>query len=227
MRSVRSSCLPVVVALVLLPSTSQAQVFYGVVRDRESSQPVLVAAVLLVDYFDKVRRLGTTDSAGRYVLVAPGPGRYKVRADARGYRPVYTGEYIVEAGDTVQVDILVSTAGEQPGVTATRRRALAPGCVPTPAPGGEPPPAACDGRWEVEVFNCFDQPIRVYDSSTDEPVLLGEVAAREYRVLAAEGSAKPVVTLRPDEGWYPADFRNRSLGLISVNVYCDRSPRSP
>ena len=123
-------CLLALVAIVALPITSRAQVFHGVVLDRESTRPVLVAAVTLVDYFYKVRGVGITDSAGRYQLVAPGPGRYKVRADPRGYRHAYSEEYIVQAGDTVEVNFLVSVDPDLPTVTSTGRLALARGCVP-------------------------------------------------------------------------------------------------
>jgi len=52
------------VALAVLPHTSRAQVFCGRVLDQESRQPVLVAAVLLVDFFYVVRGVGMRDSVG-------------------------------------------------------------------------------------------------------------------------------------------------------------------
>lgn len=222
MRRVTAHCLLSLVAVLILPVPSHGQVFHGVVLDRESSQPVLVAAVTLVDFFYTVRGVGMTDSAGRYELVAPGPGRYKIRADARGYRHAYTGEYIVQSGDTVEVDVLVSADPAGPGVAVTRRRALLPGCVPSPSPPGETTPDVCDGRWAVEVSNCFGQPIAVYDDSGEGDVrLVGEVAAWEYRVLYSLMSSRPSISIRPADGSSRTKFRDRSRGLIATRVYCD------
>jgi hypothetical protein len=89
-------------------------VFLGVVLDTESRLPVWVAAVSLIDMENKVRRVAVTDSAGHYELSAPGPGRYKLRVDPRGYRFQYSGEYIVQAGDTVEVNFLVTYEPEPP-----------------------------------------------------------------------------------------------------------------
>jgi hypothetical protein len=74
----------------------------------------------------------------------------------------------------------------------------------------------------VAISNCFDEPIEVYDTSGEGDMLfLGEVAAREYRVLFARASSRPSVTVRPHQDWHPTDFRDRSRGLIAVRVYCD------
>jgi hypothetical protein len=217
-------CLLTLVAIVTLASTVRAQVFRGVVLDRESNKPVLVSAVTLMDFFYKVWAVGITDSAGRYELVAPAPGRYKVRADPRGYRTTYSGEYMVEAGDTVEVNVLVSADTDMPSETITRRRALAPGCVP-PSNQTFASPKVCDGRWAVEVYNCFDQTILLYNGAEGETLLLGEISASEYAVLHPSGSAKPSVSVRPLEPAF--NFRDRSRGLITVRVYCDPYWRSP
>jgi hypothetical protein len=220
-------CLLALVATAVLPTTSRAQVFHGVVLDRELNRPVLVSAVTLIDFLHKVRAVGITDSAGRYELVAPGPGRYKVRADPRGYRTTYSAEYIVEAGDTVEVNVLATadTDTELTGEPTTRRRPLAPDCVPPSSRTLEKTPEECDGRWAVEVHNCFDQPINVYDGIEGETILLGEVAAFEYAVLVPRGPAKPSVSVRPLE--HGANFRDRSSGLITARVYCDPYWRKP
>ena len=212
-------CLLTLVAIVTLASTVRAQVFRGVVLDRESNKPVLVAAVMLVDYSYKVRAVGMTDSAGRYELVAPGPGTYMVRVDPRGYRHEYSGGYIVDASDTVEVDLLVSFDRGLPNVTEPGRVALPRVCVPPSSQAVETTPKVCDGRWAVEVYNCFDQPIIVYYSSEGEMIFLGGVSAREYAVLHPRGSAKPLVSVRPQED--RTGFRDRSRGLIAVRVYCD------
>ena len=95
-------------AAIAVCPPARAQVFHGVVLDTESRQPVWVAAVSLIDMENKVRRAAVTDSAGHYELTAPGPGRYKLRVDPRGYRHQYSGEYIVQVGDTVEVNFLVT-----------------------------------------------------------------------------------------------------------------------
>jgi len=212
-------CLLALVAIVALPIASRAQVFHGVVLDRGSTKPVLVAAVILVNYSYNVRAVGMTDSAGRYELVAPGPGSYMVRVDPRGYRHEYSEGYIVQAGDTVEVDFMVDFDPGLPSITEPGRVALPRGCVPPSSQTVETTPKVCDGRWAVEVYNCFDQPIIVYYGSEGEMLFLGGVSAREYAVLHPRGSAKPLVSVRPHED--RTGFRDRSRGLIAVRVYCD------
>ena len=111
-------------AVIAVCQPARAQVFHGVVLDTESRQPVWVAAVSLIDMENKVRRAAVTDSAGHYELTAPGPGRYKLRVDPRGYRHQYSGEYIVQAGDTVEVNFLV-TYEPEPLVAAAEADAVA------------------------------------------------------------------------------------------------------
>ncbi|UCG86773.1 MAG: carboxypeptidase regulatory-like domain-containing protein [Gemmatimonadota bacterium] len=214
-------------ATVVLPVDGRAQVFHGVVLDRDSQKPVLVCAVTLIDYSNKVRAVGITDSVGRYQLAAPEPGRYQVRVDPRGYRTASSGEYIVEAGDTVEVNVLVSADPNPPTAATTRRRALSPGCVPPLDQTFEKPPDECGGRWAVEVFNCFDQPINVYNSGEGETLLLGRVAEYEYAVLYSRGSARPVTSVGHSGDWGGFDFRERSRGLVAVRVYCDPYWRTP
>jgi hypothetical protein len=219
-------CLLALAAIVFLPVAGRAQVFRGVVLDRDLDKPVLVAAISLVDYSNKVKAVAIADSGGRYELAAPEPGRYKVRVDARGYRTATSGEYIVEAGDTVEVNVLVTVDPDSPRAAASRRRALSAGCIPETWTVEEAP-NECGGRWAVEVYNCFDQPINVYDSSEDETALLGRVAAYEYAVLYSSRSAKPVTSVRSDAERSGFDFRERSSGLITVRVFCDTHWRVP
>ena len=122
----RRTILLCLVAGVAIGSSSDvdAQVFHGVVLDTESRQPVWVAAVSLVDMENRVRRAAVTDSAGRYEITAPGPGRYKLRVDPRGYRHAYSGEYIVQAGDTVEVNFLVTYEPESPAPQLARARGV-------------------------------------------------------------------------------------------------------
>jgi hypothetical protein len=218
--------LQALVAIVVLPSTARAQVFHGVVVDRELNKPVLVSAVTLIDFLYKVRAFAITDSGGRYELDAPEPGRYKIRVDARGYRTATSGEYIAEAGDTLEVNVLVTVDPDSPRAVASRRRALSRGCIPETWTV-EQIPDECDGRWAVEVYNCFDQPINVYDNGEDETVLLGRAAEYEYVVLYSSRSAKPVTSVRHDENRSGFDFRERSSGLITVRVFCDTRWRNP
>ena len=116
----RSVIWALVIAMVVVCPVARGQVFYGEVLDGETRQPVWVAAVILVDFYNKVRVVGMTDSVGRYELVAPGPGRYRVRADARGYRHEYSGEYIVQASDTIEVNFLLIYDPEPPASVVAR-----------------------------------------------------------------------------------------------------------
>ena len=219
--------LSALMAIAALPSSGRAQVFHGVVLDRELNKPVLVAAVTLVDFSNRVRAASITDSAGRYEITAPGPGRYKVRVDPRGYHTMYTGEYIVDVSDTIEVNVVVSASPDPIQSTTIRRRTLAVGCVPPRNEVDEKLPQQCDGTWAVEVYNCFHQPINVFYSSEGETLSFGEVAARQYAVLwaATPTTTTPTVSVRPRES--VTNFRDRSKGLITVRLYCDPRVRQP
>lgn len=62
-----------------------AQVIRGRVMDETNRLPVASAGVTLHDPGGAILSSALTDRAGRYLLTAPGPGRYQLRVEGLGY----------------------------------------------------------------------------------------------------------------------------------------------
>jgi hypothetical protein len=75
--------------LVLLLATTlrtvDGQTIQGRVSDAQTNAPIANAIVRLIDDSSEQRAAAATDSTGRYQLVAPAPGRYRLRAEQLGY----------------------------------------------------------------------------------------------------------------------------------------------
>ena len=92
-------------AAVALALPAGAQTVTGDVVAEENRQPLQAAVVALVDSAGQ-RRLGVlTDSAGRFVLRAAAPGRYRLLLSHIGRKAVYSDEVTVAAGATVRVHL--------------------------------------------------------------------------------------------------------------------------
>lgn len=103
---VRGSLLVAAVALglsllPLLPRPTDAQVIRGRVLDPSGTGPVEGAMVMLLDRADRRRGATLSNATGAFRLEAPGPGRYRLRADRIGYRSTYSDFVDVARGDTV------------------------------------------------------------------------------------------------------------------------------
>jgi hypothetical protein len=118
--------------VALLPLTSAAaQVARGTVVD-EVGQPVRTALVLLLDAQGKQRAAVLTDTAGAFVLRAPGPGSYRLRVERIGYRTSEALALELAAGQAVEQRIVTPAVPvELPALTAAAKRR----CTSQPAEG--------------------------------------------------------------------------------------------
>jgi len=110
-RSTRAIALLFLVPL-LLPSASQASqvesnsgpLIRGVVTDQESGIPLATVAVSILSEDGGVLGMALTDREGAYLLPAPRPGSYRVRAERVSYQPQERGPFTLQATDTLTVD---------------------------------------------------------------------------------------------------------------------------
>lgn len=87
---------------ILMAGPVAGQRFTGEIRD-PASGPVAGAFIRLLDADGRYLRGVLSDSAGRFVLVVPGPGRYRLRAERIGQRSVEAGPFDLAEGQTVPV----------------------------------------------------------------------------------------------------------------------------
>jgi hypothetical protein len=96
--------VPVIVATTVEPD---APLFQGIALDADSRTPLGCAPVALEDSAEHVVARTRTDRTGMFSLTAPRAGSYRVRADARGWTPVYGPLQPVASGETKQFQLLV------------------------------------------------------------------------------------------------------------------------
>ncbi len=106
--SMRTSFLFVVTAALALlgaaPAAAQTPVHQrviGEIVDRATLTPIQGAFVQLVDSTGKVQAAVLSDPAGRFLLEAPLPGRYTLRAERIGYANAVSHTLVVSAGQTL------------------------------------------------------------------------------------------------------------------------------
>lgn len=117
-------------ALLALAAAGPAagQVVQGQIRDASTGAPVQAALVLLVDEAGGQRAGGLTADDGRFVLRAPGSGRYRVQAERIGYRPAHSEPF--DVGGVRGVPVVLSLepmALELEGLRVEARRRCAVG----------------------------------------------------------------------------------------------------
>lgn len=69
-------------------TVANAQTEAGVARDARTHKPIACLHVALVDSADRPLVHTVTDTAGRFMLEAPHPGRYRVRFETFGWAPL-------------------------------------------------------------------------------------------------------------------------------------------
>jgi hypothetical protein len=119
-----ASCL-----VSLLPASLLAQTVHGEVLEQDSRIPVSGALVLLVDAAGAERVGVFTGTNGRFVLEAPGPGRYTLRAERIGLGQARSATFDLQAGQRIEQRLLAPVAFiELSGVTveSTRRCQIRP-----------------------------------------------------------------------------------------------------
>lgn len=97
------------VALALLPCAAAAQTVTGSVRIDGTAAAARGAWVALIDSAESQRAAILTDTAGRFVLRAPAPGRYRVRAQLIGHADALSVELVLVAGRTESVALFLRT----------------------------------------------------------------------------------------------------------------------
>lgn len=95
-------------ALLLLARGAPAQTVEVRVRDDSTGRAVPGAIVRLVGPDGRVARQGLTSEAGRLVLTAPGPGSWRLRVAAIGFRRTELDGIALEAGATVRRELTVA-----------------------------------------------------------------------------------------------------------------------
>lgn len=110
----------------LLPAAAHAQAFELTLREAGSRAPVAGAIVRLMGDKGSVAQ-GLTNTQGRILLRAPGPGVYHVKADRIGYSGMLLGPIEVAAADTYRRDLeMPSTRLELPTLQVRGRSSCDP-----------------------------------------------------------------------------------------------------
>lgn len=114
----------IMAGLLLTALPARAQVFEGRVLDEGDGRPVVTALVRLLDDGLEPLAVAVSDTAGRYRIELPGPGRYHLAAERIGYDP-FTSHLleVADAGRTYPVDVgLRAVPMPIPGFVVTAQR---------------------------------------------------------------------------------------------------------
>src|SRR5437879_4785498 len=108
------------VLLICLPLFSQGSYgrILGSVTD-QSGGVIAGATVTILDVDRGVSRTLTTDDAGEYNAPNLQPGKYTVRAEAKGFRTVERQNVILEVGKEPRVDLTLQPGEQTQTVTVT------------------------------------------------------------------------------------------------------------
>ena len=131
----------VLAAVLLCSAPLAAQTIRGTASTTDGATPVPGVVVLLLDSTGTTVRRALTDERGAFVIGAPAPGRYAVRALRIGFRPTNVANITLGSGETRPLALRLS------GVVTVLERVLVSaerGCR-TPADAGR---AAAD-LWEA------------------------------------------------------------------------------
>ncbi|MDQ4081058.1 MAG: carboxypeptidase-like regulatory domain-containing protein, partial [Gemmatimonadota bacterium] len=83
-----------------LAQSLEGQVVRGVARDADTDRLIESGVVTLLDENGSSIRAVLTDSLGRFGVLAPAAGAYRLRFERLGYKPVTTDRFNVKAGET-------------------------------------------------------------------------------------------------------------------------------
>jgi hypothetical protein len=104
-------CATLLFLFLGLPGPSVvAQTVQGQVLERHTGGPVEGALVLLVDEAGATRGGYLSNPMGRFLILAPGPGRYEVRAERIGYETASSGSFVLAPGETLTLRLEVAEA---------------------------------------------------------------------------------------------------------------------
>jgi hypothetical protein len=119
--------LSALVLVALLPAAAEAQRVRGVVVERGNGAPLPGVLVALLGVDGTVRAEVLSDAQGRFGVQTGAPGRYTLRAERVGYRPMTSPELVLAAGETM--DYTLRATAERialPAITTTAGRRCAP-----------------------------------------------------------------------------------------------------
>lgn len=99
--------VPPLLLLLLLgsPLGLAAQAIQGRLLDHRTEDPVVGASVLLLNLEGDVVRSVLTDGTGAFLLQAPRPDRFHIRAQRIGYREITSAPMDVLRGELVEVEL--------------------------------------------------------------------------------------------------------------------------
>lgn len=92
---------------MVLPASAVAQTVVGTVLEAGTNRPLAGAFVVLEDTTGARQAAVLADSAGRYLIRAPRPGRYRLLAQLIGYADTRSSVLDVPAGSTLRHDLRV------------------------------------------------------------------------------------------------------------------------
>lgn len=98
-------CVALLLVLGTTVQAGQAQTVQGVVRDDATGDPLLGAAVRLLDPDDTVLSEILSDANGRFAVGLPAPGTYRLEITLIGYAPGRSDLFTVGSGDEPSVEI--------------------------------------------------------------------------------------------------------------------------
>lgn len=106
MRALRTCACMLLLLAAAVPAAAQ----------RVRGAALTVDGAPVADVLVEIRRVGgetlsplSTDSAGRFDLILPGPGRYELRASRLGLAPIGPAELIAELGQELEIVLRMST----------------------------------------------------------------------------------------------------------------------
>lgn len=116
--------------LLLAAAGAGAQTVRGVLVEEGSGRPIDGAMVILLDAGAQQVAGSLTDVAGRFSIVAPGAGEYRLRAERIGHGDALSATFDLAAGETVERQLtapLRAISLEGVVATSTRRCRTRPG----------------------------------------------------------------------------------------------------
>lgn len=105
------------------PAPAAAQIMRGVIVQAESGLPMGGVDVLLLDTAGAPVKIGASDRTGRFALVAPEPGTYRIRATQLGYDDVLSEDLVIRGKEVVEVEVRLGVRPiELEGLSVVGRR---------------------------------------------------------------------------------------------------------
>jgi hypothetical protein len=107
------TALSVVLGIALAASQATAQTMGGTVTSQRTGQPVAGTLVQLLDQGGAVVARVESDAEGRYGVVAPTPGTYRLRFLVPGYRSLVSPPLELAAGQTLEYSLQLTAVAPE------------------------------------------------------------------------------------------------------------------